>query len=81
LPLPFNSIVERSFRHACSPECRADLVAGLYGKFLQRAPESFGFNAAMQALATGFSEESLIAVLVGSDEYFASPAIMSASVT
>jgi hypothetical protein len=40
-----------------SPEFYADPVTSLYIQFLQRAPDSFGFNLSMQALGNGFSEE------------------------
>jgi hypothetical protein len=48
-----------------SPEFYADLVSSLYGQFLQRAPDSFGFNLSMQALGNGFSEDGLVAVPLG----------------
>jgi hypothetical protein len=48
------------------------LTNGLFEQFLLRAPEPGAVSLSVQALHTGFSEEGLIAVLLGSQEYFMS---------
>jgi hypothetical protein len=58
-----------------STEAEQDLVKADF----QRTPDSFGFNLSMQALINGFGQEGLVAVLLGSDEYFASGVDLTAT--
>ena len=48
-----------------------DLVAGWYLSFLRRPPDANGLNGFVAALLHGARDETMIAAIVGSDEYFA----------
>jgi hypothetical protein len=46
-------------------------VTGLYAQFLRRNPDIGGLNAFTSALQQAVSNDQILAVIVGSDEYFA----------
>jgi autotransporter-associated beta strand protein len=52
-----------------SPEARTDLVESYYPEFLRRPADPTGLNSFVGALLSGVRDESIIAILVGSDEY------------
>jgi N-acetylneuraminic acid mutarotase len=54
-----------------SPEHDIDLVSGWYVTFLRRPPDGGGLNSFVTALMLGARDETLIAAMVGSDEYLA----------
>jgi hypothetical protein len=54
-----------------SLEFDVDLVNGWYAMFLRRAPDATGLSGFVSALMHGVREETLIAGIVGSDEYLA----------
>src|SRR5439155_3229415 len=55
-------------------EYRQDLVQSYYQRYLNRGADSGGLSAAVAALKNGLSDESLIAVIASSPEYFATRA-------
>ena len=54
-----------------SPESDADLVDGWYRAFLHRPADASGLNGFVTALMLGARDESLLANIIGSDEYMA----------
>ena len=52
-------------------EYQTNLVKGWYQKYLGRAADSVGLAGGVQSLAAGFTDEQMIASLVGSAEFFA----------
>jgi hypothetical protein len=56
---------------ATSPEYRGDLVDAFFKRFLHRDPGSSERNQWIQALQNGSTDEGVIALIVGSDEYYA----------
>jgi hypothetical protein len=54
-----------------SLEFDTDLVRGWYATFLRRPADSNGLNGFVAALMRGDRDETLIATIVGSDEYLA----------
>jgi hypothetical protein len=48
-----------------------DLVSGWYVAFLRRPPDGNGLNGFVTALMLGARDETLVAGIVGSDEYLA----------
>ncbi|HEV3085290.1 MAG TPA: kelch repeat-containing protein, partial [Gemmataceae bacterium] len=52
-----------------SAEFDVDLVSGFYLTFLHRQADAFGLNSFVTALMLGARDESVIANIVGSDEY------------
>ena len=54
-----------------SDEYRQDLIKSVYHQYLRRNADSFGLTAFAQALPNGLSEEALISIILGSQEYFA----------
>jgi hypothetical protein len=52
-----------------SLEFDIDLVRGWYLRFLRRPADSNGLNGFVAALMGGIRDETLIAAIVGSDEY------------
>jgi hypothetical protein len=53
-----------------SAEAGQGLVQGYYRQFLHRDADSTGLNSFVAALQHGVRDEQIIAILVGSDEYF-----------
>jgi hypothetical protein len=51
-------------------ECHQDLIKSIYLQYLRRNADSFGLTGFTQAMRT-LSEEALIAIVLGSQEYFA----------
>jgi NAD(P)H-dependent FMN reductase len=64
-----------------SLEARQDLVEALYQRFLHRAPTASELQAATGLLSNGGSDADVIALLVGSPEYFQSVPASFASAT
>ena len=54
-----------------SQEASQNQVQSWYGLFLHRAPDPIGLNGLSEALHQGLAYEVAIAVLIGSEEYFA----------
>jgi hypothetical protein len=55
---------------ATSTEYRDDLVSGYYEAYLGRAPDSGGLSYWVAQLTAGVSDESVIATILGSDEFY-----------
>jgi len=53
-----------------SPEGAQDAVQSLYQRVLRRAADPVGLDAFTKALQNGASEEAVMAVMIGSQEYF-----------
>jgi len=60
-------VAERIFS---TTEYRQDLVQSYYQRYLNRSADSVGLSASVAALKNGLSDESLIAVIASSPEYF-----------
>jgi hypothetical protein len=54
-----------------SPEADAMLVTRFYSQLLQRGPEQTAFGPWEALLKSGTSEQTVLAEIAGSDEYFA----------
>ncbi len=52
------------------PEFQMDLVESYYERFLGRPADPGGLQAALSALQNGVSADTVIAFIIGSDEYF-----------
>jgi autotransporter-associated beta strand protein len=53
-----------------SPEYQQDLVTNYYNAYLHRSPDPSGLAAWSNALAHGTTDETVIANIIGSDEYY-----------
>ena len=53
-----------------STEYLRDLAAGFYEQFLKRSADESGLNSYVQDLRAGVPPQVIIAVLLGSDEFF-----------
>jgi hypothetical protein len=53
-----------------SAEADGVKVANLYHQFLGRDPDSFGLQVFSGALQAGMTNEQVLALILGSDEYF-----------
>ena len=51
-------------------ESNVRLVNGFYQRFLGRAADPGGLSAFVGALDAGMREEDVVAIIMGSDEYF-----------
>jgi hypothetical protein len=56
-----------------STECSNKLVDGYYSHYLARSADASGVSYYVSALTQGATDESVIAGLVSSDEYYAKP--------
>lgn len=65
--LPVDSVV---VGFVLSTEHRRNVVEGIYQDYLGRSPEAGGENYWVNVLGLGVSEFQLLALIVGSDEYF-----------
>src|SRR5262249_41502546 len=70
LPSPMNGrlIVANAIEH--SQEARIRLVQGWYLTYLNRPADNAGLNALVGLLLQGFTEESVLTFIFGSQEYF-----------
>jgi hypothetical protein len=65
-----HTLADVAFGILGSLESNGREVRGYYNQFLGREPDAFGFNIFVNQLATGTTNEQVIASIVGSEEFF-----------